>query len=110
MPAKEYRIIPERMLSIDHDASARGQKPRAFVSAVTSIRTHPPGSFGKPVPIRTDLGLTAVEIRTAAGGTRWYGFKRAWIGADLRMHVGPINTRDEVVRGWEQSEPPYAHQ
>ena len=58
---------------------------------------HPPGTHADS-PIRNEL--TAVELRTPVG-SRWYGFERAWIGSDLRMHVSPINPRDEVVYKWE---------
>lgn len=65
---------------------------------VLGVVAHPPGSHGGP--IRSDV--TAVEIVTSHG-TRWYGFKRAWITSSLKMAVEllPGQERDEVVARWK---------
>jgi hypothetical protein len=70
------------------------------------IRTiaYPPGQHPARCPIVDTM--TAVAMETPVS-TRWYGFERAAIGPDLRMHVlvSGIQTRDEVVACWDEPEP-----
>lgn len=63
---------------------------------VRKVIAHPPTTDRK-APIVAEL--TAVEVITDRG-SRWFGTTRAWIGADLRMHM-LVNPRNEVLRGWE---------
>jgi hypothetical protein len=51
-------------------------------------------------PVRSDL--VGVELVTERG-SRWFGTSRAWIGADLRMHM-LVNPADEVRAAWEKPE------
>lgn len=71
------------------------------VLPVVGVEAFPPGQHPQPSAIRPDVWL--VQIHTAKGGSRCYGFNRAWIGGDLRMHVEllPGQERDEMVMAWE---------
>jgi len=44
--------------------------------------------------------LTRVVCYTGDGSTRQFGFERAWIGADLEMHVQGFDSRFSEVNCW----------
>lgn len=69
------------------------------VLPVLGVEAFPPGQHPKGSFIRPELWH--VRILTARG-LRSYGFARAWIGPDLRMHVelSPGQERDEVLMNW----------
>lgn len=87
------RLAPQRVLIIDRD-SGHGR----YADVIRAI-AHPPRTHSGPIKQE----YTALELVTRYG-SRWYGFERCWIGPDLRMHVAPINPRDEVVSKWELPE------
>lgn len=84
-----FRIVPDEMI-------ADGVR-----SAVVRTVAYPAGQHPAGCPIASTM--TAVEVRTASGGVRWFGADDAWIGSDLRMHLGPVNPRDEVRMAWDKS-------
>lgn len=71
-------------------------------SAVVRIIAYPPNTAPQHAPIVRHLWT--IECICENGATRWFGFTRAWIGSDLRMHVTGINPRDEIVSRWEDGE------
>lgn len=68
----------------------------------TAYVAHPPGNHPKNCAIRNDM--TALEIKTPVGRSRWYGFERAFINSELRMVVIGFDARDEVRSKWEVCE------
>lgn len=87
-----HKLVPQTLMSI------RGE------SAVSRVEAFPPGKHPEGLPILKDL--TAVIVTLANGTKRYYGFTSAMIGSDLRMHVGGINPRDEVLAKWEDCDCP----
>lgn len=83
------RVIPDRILT-----EAPGGY--AVLPVVRSV-AYPPGTAPKDAPI--SASLTVVEVRTAHG-VRWFGFQRAWLGSDLRMHVDGYPAGFEEVAKW----------
>ncbi len=73
---------------------------QAGIQPVLRTIAYPPGQHPKGCPILDTM--TAVAMETPVN-TRWYGFERAAIGADLRMHVMTTG-RDEVVARWDEPE------
>ncbi len=69
---------------------------------VQGIRAYPHGQHPSRALLVTTV-QTAVEVVTA-NGSRWFGFDRAWIGSDLRMHVDGYDARNEVIAGWDRPE------
>ena len=67
---------------------------------VLSVRAYPQGSHPSRAPLSSRVQVM-VEMVTPLG-SRWWGFDRAWIGSDLRMHVDGYDARNEIVRGWER--------
>jgi hypothetical protein len=59
---------------------------------------YPPGNHPDGCPLIQDCYAVLVALPDRC--TRWRGFERAWIGADLRIHV-VIDERDETARAWE---------
>lgn len=89
------KIVPQRIMARWAEAGGGfGLLP------VLGVEAFPPGQHPQPSAIRPDVWL--VRIRTS-GMDRCYGFAKAWIGPDLRMHVEllPGQERDEVVMRWE---------
>ena len=86
----DERLTPEAVLVVT------GKTWRTL--PVLRTIAHPPGQHPEGCPLVATC--TAVELVTEAG-SRWWGFERAWIGSDLRMHVAGWDDRNEIVRGWE---------
>jgi hypothetical protein len=80
------RYAPRTVLML-----GRGEVP------VTSVRFYPPGQHPPRTPIVKDVG--ALELVTPYG-SRWYGFDRGYINAQLRMVVEGFDKRDEVRSRW----------
>lgn len=79
------RIVPDEVMTL------KGRQP------VTGIVAYLPGPGRVGCPIVSEM--MAVEVRTPAG-SRWYGCARAWIGADLRMHVTGISPGFTEMMNW----------
>ncbi len=87
MPSSTEKLVPQATI-------CRGQHV-----SVVSVRAYPQGSHPAHAPLVT-TAQTMVELVTPVG-SRWWGFERAWIGADLRMHVDGWDPRNEIVAGWD---------
>lgn len=82
------RIVPKVMLVLTRD----GPQTRP----VKTVDIIPAGPH-RGIPIRDEY--VAVKVTVDTGERRYFGFRRAWIGSDLKVHVY-VNPRDEVRIGW----------
>ena len=89
-----YRIIPKALHST---------RPHWGLFPVVRVEAIPPEGR-KPGDAPIYQHLTLVRCTLQGGSIRHFGYERAWIGSDLRTHVGPINLQDEVQVTWDVSE------
>lgn len=90
------KIVPQRIM-----ARVRAEDGGGFRELpVVAVEAFPPSFHPKDHSVREDCWLVLIHT---TGCARFYGFAKAWIGADLRMHVEllPGQERDEVVGKWE---------
>ncbi len=95
MQSSTERLTPEKVLIV-----TAGAKVHRWVPVHSTI-AHPPGDHPDNCPLVKDC--MAVEMKTKHG-SRWWGFTKAWIGSDLRMHVDGLSTGCEEVQSWAKPE------
>lgn len=91
MAKHDWRYVPRTIFS--HKAG--GERP------VVRVIAHPPGKRPPRIPIVPDV--TALELVTDTGHSRFFGVEDARINAELRMVArgGFINPRNELARAWK---------
>lgn len=98
---KVVKVVPDRILA--SSGLWGGQ-----VGVVQGVTIHAPGEHRhwkgttKEICfIRRDLYCVQV---TTTFGSRFFGFERAWIGSDLRVHVSGYDAKFEEVQNWGDSD------
>lgn len=66
---------------------------RGITLPVTRMSVYSPGNHPKHCPLVSECA--ALEMVTSLG-SRWFGFKRAWINSELRMVVQGCNPKFEA--------------
>lgn len=74
---------------------------QAGVRPVVSARIHPPGRHAGSA---INPALTAVQLVTDTGHSRWFGVDDARIGSSLRVVAcgGFLNPRNELAKAWKR--------
>lgn len=85
-----------------HYAPKKVMVHQAGVRPVVSARIFPPGKHPPATPIVSSM--TAVQLVTDTGHSRWFGFDDARINSDLRVVAcgGFINPRNEIAKDWKR--------
>lgn len=65
---------------------------------VSQYVAHPPHKHPPDCPLTPDC--TALELRTLHV-SRWFGFEKAWINAELKVVVSGFPASDEIRRTWQ---------
>lgn len=76
---------------------------KAGIFPVDTVKAFPPNQHPAKCPIKDDM--TAVQLISSCGPSRWYGFEKAWIDSHLRMRVSGYDPRFEEVSKWQDAKP-----